>query len=126
MLKGLLAGGISLGIAAVFPEPLALPFLAVVLGLTVGVGAGIALGNPESGRPVLEWTTAFSFVALGMVGLWVSPLFLAISWGLHALWSLLRRFTALGDGFPEGWFRFCFTFDLVLGGFVAYIWMMGG
>ncbi len=47
MLKGLLAGGITLGIAAVFPEPLVLPFFAVVMGLTVGVGPGLAMGNPE-------------------------------------------------------------------------------
>lgn len=126
MLKGLLAGGIIMGVAAIFPEPLVLPFLAVVLGVTTGVGPGMALGSPGSGSPGLEWTATLSFVVVGMAGLWASPLFLALAWGLHGLWSVLRRLRGLGDGFLEGHFRFCIAFDLVLGGFVGYIWVVGG
>lgn len=125
MLKGLLTGGITLGIAAVFPQPLVLPFFGAVLGLTVGVGPGIAMGNPEMERVGVEWMAALFFFGLGMVGLWLSPLLLAVALGLHSLWNLLRQFTALGDGQPETYSRFCVTFDLVLAGFVAYIWAVG-
>ncbi len=73
----------------------------------------------------MEWVAAVFFVGLGLVGLWVSPLFLATALALHGLWSLLRSFTALGDGQPESYARFCVAFDLVLAGFVAYIWTVG-
>lgn len=125
MLKGLLAGGITLGIAAVFSQTLVLPFFAAVLGLTLGVGPGIAMGNPELGRVGVEWVATLLIMGLGMVGLWGFPLLLAVAWGLHGFWSLLRQLTALGEGQPEGYARFCITFDLVLGGFVTYIWVVG-
>ena len=125
MLKGLLAGGITVGVAAVFPEALVFPFFAVVLGLVAGVYPGIALAEPTKGRPALEWTAAVAFLGLGLVGLWISPLFLAGAWLLHGLWSLLHRFTGLGDGVPEGYPDFCFSYDLVIAGFVAYMWAVG-
>jgi len=125
VLKGLLAGGIALGIAAIFPSTLVLPYFAAVLGVTVGVGPGIAMGNPGLGRPGVEWTAALLFFGMGLVGLWASPLFLAAAWVLHGFWSFSRRFTALGEEISEAYPRFCVTFDLVLAGFVAYIWMVG-
>jgi len=123
--KGLLAGGITMGIAAVFPEALVFPFFAAVLGLTAGVYPGIAMADPMKGRPALQWTAAGTFLGLGLVGLWISPLLLAVAWLLHGLWSLLHRFTGLGDGVPDGYPGFCVSFDLVMAGFVAFMWAAG-
>ncbi len=121
MLKGLLAGGIVLGLSAVFPQELAFPFFAVILGMTVGVGPGIAWSHPEGGAFTAEWMAALFLVTLGLLGLWGSPLILAGAWIGHSLWSGLHHVTALGDGLPDGYFRFCVTFDLVSAGFVAYM-----
>ena len=125
MLLGLLAGGITMGVAAVFPEALVFPFFAVVLGVAAGVYPGIAMTNPEEGHPALEWIMALGFVAVGMVGLWVSPVFLALAWVLHGFWGLLHHFTALGDGVPGAYPGFCLSYDLVIAGFVAYMWAVG-
>ena len=124
MLKGLLAGGITLGVAAIFPEQLALSFFTVVLGLVAGVEPGMAMRNPEEGRAGFLWVLALFFVGLGLVGLATNPLILAGAWFLHWVWHLLNQVTALGDGVPEGLSRFSFTFDLVVGGFVVYLWMV--
>ena len=126
MLKGLLAGGITMGVAAVFPEALVLPFFAAILGLIAGVYPGIAMADPLTGGPGLEWTAAAMVMGLGLVGLWVSPFLLAGAWFLHAVWSLLHHFTALGDGFPDSFADFCLPYDLVMGGFVAYMGAVGG
>ena len=125
MLKGLLAGGITMGIAAVFPEALVLSFFAGVLGLAAGIYPGIAMANSMNGRPTLEWTVAVTLLCLGLAGLWLSPLFLAGAWLLHWIWSLLHRFTALGDGLPDGYPEFCFLYDLVVAGFVVYVGAVG-
>lgn len=122
MLKGLLAGGITLGIAAVFPEHLAFPFFAAVLGLVVGVYPGLAMANPEVESSALQWVVAVGILGLGLLGLWYSALLLSVAWLLHALWSFLKGFTALGDGIPEGYPSFCVSFDLVIAAFVAYMW----
>jgi hypothetical protein len=120
----MLAGGITLGFAAVFPQPLMLPFFAVVLGLVAGVGPGMATGAPETHSSGFRWFVALAFVALGLVGLATNPLLLAGAWFLHWAWHLLHKVTALGDGVPEGFSQFSLTFDLVVGGFVVYLWMV--
>jgi hypothetical protein len=125
MLKGLLASGITLGVAAAFPEPLVFPFFAAVLGLTAGVYPGMAMADPRGGRRGVEWVAAVLVVGGGLVGLWVSPLLLAGAWGLHALVDLAHRFTSLGDGLPEGVAGSFLAFDLVVGGFVVYMWAVG-
>lgn len=122
---GLLAGGITLGVAAVFPEELSFAFFAVVLGLAAGVYPGFAMASSEAGRPLIQWVAAVVFVSLGMVGLWVSPLILAAAWVLHAFWDFLHHTTALGDGVPKGYPAFCLSYDLLLAGFVAYMWAAG-
>ncbi len=122
MLKGLLAAGITLGLAAVFPERLAFPFFAVVLGLVVGVYPGMAMASPEVDSSFPQWVVALVLLGLGLFGLWYSAVLLSAAWLLHALYSFLKGFTALGDGTPEGYPAFCVSFDLVMAAFVAYMW----
>jgi hypothetical protein len=125
VLKGLLAGGISVGIAAVFPEALIFPFFLAVLGLLSGVYPGLAMAPEGPGRAGLEWTAAVVLLAFGMVGLWVSPLFLVGAWLLRGLWDFLHFTTVLGEGIPEGFPGGCILYDLVVCGFVAYMWSAG-
>ncbi|MBT8396771.1 MAG: hypothetical protein HKO65_16185 [Gemmatimonadetes bacterium] len=121
MLKGLLAAGVTLGIAAVFPEPLAFPFFAAVLGLVVGVYPGIAMALGEAGNPVSQWVVAVAILALGLLGLWQAPILLAGAFLFHAVWSVMHRITGLADGVTEGYPSFCVSFDLVMAAFVAYM-----
>ena len=125
MLKGLLAGGITLGVAAVFPEPLVFTFLTVVLAVTLGVYPGMALANAEEGRPALQWGFAILITVVALTGIATSPLLLAVAFFLHCAWSLLHKFTALGDGVPEGFPGFSATYDLVLAGFSLFVWSAG-
>lgn len=126
MLKGLLAGGIVLGLSAVFPQELAFSFFAVLLGFVAGVGPGMFWAHPEKEPSAPEWMAALFLVSLALLGLWGSPLILAAAWVGHSLWSGLHTITALGDGLPEGYYRFCLTFDLVAAGFVTYMWTVVG
>ena len=121
MLKGLLAGGIALGFAAVFPEGLVFQYLAVILALLAGVFPGMAMADAEGGRALGEWVFALLLVTLGLAGLWASPANLALAYVLHGLWAFLHMVTGLGEGTPRVFVRFCLTFDLVLSGFALYV-----
>jgi hypothetical protein len=125
LLKGLLAGGITLGAAALFPETLVFPFLAVVLGLMLGVYPGVGMARPEDGHPNLQWAVAVLLGGAGLAGLWVSPVLLAGAFFSHFLWSLALEVTVLGSAVPSGFRRFSMTYDLVLGGFSIFVWVVG-
>ena len=125
MLKGLLVGGITLGVAAVFPEALVFPFLAVVLGVMAGAYPGMAMADPRSGSVPAHWAVAVLLTTLGLAGLWISPALLGLAFLLHCLWSFLLRSTALGDWMTEGFPSFSIPFDLVLAGFALYVWSAG-
>ena len=125
MLKGLLAAGITMGVAAVFPQALVFPIYAAVLGLVVGILPGLAMADKEAGRPGVQWVAAILLLGLGLLGLWISPLLLAGAWVLQGLWALLHRVTALGDGVPEGYPGFCAAYGFVTASFVAYMWAAG-
>lgn len=124
MLRGLVVGGLVLGVAAVFPEGLVFPFFVMILGLFSGVLPGVAMARPEESRPGLEWAAAVLVLGMGMAGLWLSPLYLVAAWLLHGLWGSLHRATARADILPAWYPGFCITFDLVMGGFVIYMWLV--
>ena len=123
MLKGLLAAGITMGLAAVFPEGLVFPFFAAFLGLFAGIFPGLAMADPVDGRPGLAWVVAITILITGLAGLWGNPLLLAGSWILLGFWSLLHRGEGLGKGVPEGLPSFILSFSLVIAAFIAYMWI---
>jgi hypothetical protein len=125
VLKGLLAGGVTMGVAAVFPEALVFPLFAAVLGLVAGVGPGMAMADPltSSGR---QWAVALGIVAVGIVGLWVSYLLLAGAWVALGLWTLLLPKTITLDAVPDGYPGFVCSYSLVSASFVAYMWAAVG
>lgn len=123
MLKGLLAGGITMGVAAVFPEEVVYPFFAAVLGLFAGVLPGIAMADQMEGRPGFHWGVAVTILLIGLAGLWGSALLLAGAWLLLGFWTILNRGDGLGKGVPEGFPGFTLSFSLVIAAFVAYMWI---
>ena len=125
MLKGLLAGGITMGVAAVFPEALVFPFFAAVLGLWAGVGPGMAMADPTASSGI-QWLVAILIVSTGLVGLWISTLLLAGSWVFMGLWSFLLPRTISRDAVPEGYPGFAAAYALVVASFIAYMWAAVG
>jgi hypothetical protein len=123
--KGLLAGGITMGVAAVFPEALAFPFFAALLGLGAGVGPGMAMAEPTASSGI-HWLVAVLIVSLGLVSLWVSTLLLAGAWVAFGLWSLLLPRTISRDAVPEGYPAFVSAYAFVSASFIAYMWAAVG
>ena len=125
VLKGLLAGGMTMAVAAVFPETLVYPFFAAVLGLVAGVYPGLAMADPMQGNVGTYWFVALLVLGLGLVGLWISPALLAGAWLLHGLWAVVVGARETGEEVPEGLPGFSLAFALVSASFVTYLWLMG-
>jgi hypothetical protein len=123
VLKGLLAAGITMGLAAVFPEGLVYPLFAAFLGLFLGVFPGLAMADPMEGRPGLNWAVAVTILVTGLAGLWGSALLLSGSWVLLGFWGILHRGQGLGKGVPEGLPGFTLSYSLVIAAFIAYMWV---
>ena len=122
ILKGLLAGGVTMAVAAVFPEGLVYSFFTAVLGLMAGKYPGIAMADPLAGGGGSQWFLAVLVLGLGLVGLWVSPLLLAAAWILHGFGAVFQGARGKAEGMPEGLPAFSFAFALVVAAFVTYMW----
>jgi len=122
ILKGLLAGGVTMAVAATFPESLVYPFFTAVLGLMAGMYPGMAMAEPLGGGVGTQWFLAVVVLGLGLAGLWASPLLLAGAWLLHGAVAVLRGATGKSEEMPEGLPAFSLAFSLVMAAFVTYMW----
>lgn len=120
MLKGLLAGSITMGVAAVFPEGLVFPVYASVLGIVAGLGPGMAMASQNS-NAAPQWVETVVVMAVGLVGLWIDPFLLVLALVFQAFWCLFWPRTVHPDDVPEGLPAFMFSYALVSAAFVAYV-----
>ena len=124
ILKGLLAGGVTMAVAAIFPEALVLPYFTAILGVMVGVYSGLAMADPLRGDTGAHWFMALLVLGVGLLGLWLSPGYLAGAWVLHGIWAVVVGTRRSGEGVPEGLPGFSLAFSIVTACFVTFIWLM--
>ena len=96
----------------------ALEFHAVLLTLIASVYIGFAL---QSGRPYevgLEIATAAAFVALALIGLWLSPWFIILGLALHGLWDFLHH-SVIRTPMPRWYIPLCMIYDVSIAGFLS-------
>lgn len=90
--------------------------LLVVAALVYPLG-GIAV-HPIS-ELTLEATGTLLFLALALLGVRGSPWFLALGWGVHAVWDLAIPALRGGSYLPAWYPLLCLGFDVVVAGYVA-------
>ena len=69
----------------------AFDILALILAATGAVYLGAALQSAGRARLALEWLFATALVLLGALGLWWTPLWLALGFVLHGVWDLAHH-----------------------------------
>lgn len=121
-LKGTLLAALTVGTALLLPEPAVVPFLALLLVFAAAVYVGFAELDPGGGRRRLQWAVALAFVAVALLGLQLSPWFLAAGWILHAGWDLLHHRGTVPTRTSAWYPGACLAYDLVVGGFLA-LWL---
>lgn len=121
LLKGSLLALVTIGMSLMLPEELVYPFFALLLSLAAGVYVGFAVVDTSGTEYILQWVVALGFVGLGLIGIWISPYFLAAGWILHAIWDLLHHKHVLKTKTEEWYPPFCLSYDLVVAGFIIYL-----
>ena len=122
--RGLGAAALTVLVALVLPPAFRVPIVGVLLGFAAGVYPGFAqTGSGFEAR--LQWVVALGFAAIAVVGITISAWWLAAGWALHAAWDARHHGGRRGDWVPHGYPMVCFSYDLVLAAFAAWL-ALGG
>jgi hypothetical protein len=102
-----------------FDRDRALDLLAIQLAAIGAVYAGFALVDVRFSVQVTEIAVALAFFAVSAVGLWFSPLVLALAYVAHGAWDTAHHLGAVSTAIPRWYPSFCLGYDWLV---AAYIW----
>ncbi len=118
LLIGSALAGVTLLLLSALPSQHGIALLAVILAAAAAVYAGSALAEAQKGVLQLETSVFIIVASTAVLGLWYSPLFLAVGYIGHGVWDALHHPHRIGA--PAGaWFPpFCMVYDLIVGAFI--------
>jgi hypothetical protein len=102
-----------------FGRDRALDLLAIQLAAIGAIYAGFALVDVRLSVQVTEIVGALVFFAVSAVGLWFSPLVLALAYLAHGAWDTVHHLGAVSTAIPRWYPSFCLGYDWLV---AAYIW----
>ena len=116
--KALLLAAVTIVVALLLPRELVDDLLAILLALAAGVYVGFGLADAAAGEWRLQAVVALFFGALAFLGLWLSPLILAVGWLLHAGWDWLHHSGKLKTHAAGEYPVLCAVYDVAIAGFI--------
>ena len=116
VVAGIASGGVTALIAwsPFIPDPLA--FYSVALAVIGAIYLGFAFSDGRLPIVILELSVGTAFVVLALLGLWLTPVFLAIGLILHGFWDLAHRPRGITTRLPAWYPPFCAAYDFVFAG----------
>jgi len=108
------AGGVLTAVIAWsrwIPDPLA--FHSVMLGVIGSIYLGFAFADGRISIAILEFAVGTVFLVLALLGLWWTPICIAIGLVLHGCWDLAHRPNVVTTRIPSWYPPFCAAFDFV-------------
>ena len=104
---------------ALFGRDRALDVLAIQLAAIGAIYAGFALIDVRLSVQMVEIAVALAFFAISVVGLWFSPLVLALAYVAHGAWDTAHHLGAVSTAIPRWYPSFCLGYDWLV---AVYIW----
>ena len=99
---------------ALFGRDRALDILAIQLAAIGAIYAGFALIDARLSVQITEIVVALAFFAISIVGLWFSPLVLALAYVGHGAWDTLHHLGAVSTAIPRWYPSFCLGYDCLV------------
>jgi hypothetical protein len=96
------------------PDPLA--FHSVMLGVIGAIYLGFAFADGRIWIAIIEFSVGSVFLVLALLGLWWTPVCIAIGLVLHGCWDLAHRPHGITTRLPSWYPPFCAAFDFVFAG----------
>lgn len=97
---------------------------AVAIPLIGAAYCGFAFSAPTGKAKIVEAVTASVFVASAILGLWVTPWFIAARLFAHGVWDLHHHYNRASLACIPGWYiPFCVVYDW-LAGAILVIWIV--
>lgn len=106
------------------PKEYTRDILVVLIGSAGGLYFGVSLLTPSPKSVALHIGMCVIFLGLALAGLWVSPLFLALAWFIHAAWDVITEHPkALNTPIKSWYVPLCLSFDILVGVFILIWWI---
>lgn len=122
LVRGVVLALLTLGVAVLLPpEPRAILF-AVILGAGAAVYVGFALVDGRRRAVRVEATAAVAFIAVAVLGAWLSRPLLAAGYVGHGVWDLTHHPRGIRTHVPREWPPLCLAYDLVVAAFLVTPW----
>ena len=99
----------------------ALDLLALILAASGGVYWGVAASGQPRRVAAAEALAGLAFVAIAMLGLWWSSIWIAAGYVLHALWDFAHHPRGIHTGIRRWFPPFCATFDILVAVFTIVL-----
>jgi hypothetical protein len=110
-LLGFALAGMTFGFLSYLPELLAYTILAILLASASGVYLRYAFIRREATLVTVEMIFMILFGVLAVVGVAVSPMFLALGFLLHGFWDMAHHPRYIRTSGPAWYQPMCLAFD---------------
>ncbi len=105
------------------PDKYALGLLAVLVAGLGGIYLGIGLSSKDRRKLVLQIVVTVFFIAFALLGLWISPLFLALAFFAHGVWDIVTVHPKCLNFSIVGWYMpVCVGYDFLFAFYILAWW----
>lgn len=109
-------------LAAVSLRPRTTEFFGILLSVFAAAYFGFAFADGRGRRVIVEIAAIVAFLALTIVGVWISRPVLAVGMVAHGLWDLLHHpRVSFGADVPLWYVYGCLGYDLVVAALVVLV-----
>ncbi len=119
---GLVFALLTISFLLMFPKQKTLELLVVILTIIASIYLGFALSDGRRREIIIEISAMIFFLALAVMGMWISPYFLIAGYLLHGLWDIIHNPGIIQTEVVEWYKVLCMVYDWIMAVFIL-VWM---
>ncbi len=104
------------------PKQKVLELLVILLTVIASIYLGFAIADGRKREIILEILGMFFFLALAVLGLWISPNFLVAGYLAHGVWDIIHNPKIIQTEVVEWYKVLCLVYDWVIAVFIL-LWV---
>ncbi|NJD77827.1 MAG: hypothetical protein FIB08_12155 [Candidatus Methanoperedens sp.] len=113
---------LTIAFLLMLPKQKALEMLVIILTAIASIYLGFALSDGRRREIIIEISAMTFFIALAVLGIWISPYFLIAGYLLHGLWDIIHSPGIIQTEVVEWYKVLCMVYDWIMAVFIV-VWM---